>query len=62
MRLLMQPPCLQASIWDVDGTGMQFIEDPDVDLGIRKVRRVQLAQPWCAQYWLCARTIVFSVS
>ncbi|KAK9840752.1 hypothetical protein WJX81_002336 [Elliptochloris bilobata] len=29
-------PLERASVWDVDGTGMQFIEDPDVDLGIRK--------------------------
>ena len=28
---------VQASVWDVDGTGMQFIDDPEVDLGIRKV-------------------------
>ncbi|BDA48335.1 hypothetical protein COCOBI_12-0110 [Coccomyxa sp. Obi] len=27
---------LLAGVWDVDGTGMQAIEDPDVDLGIRK--------------------------
>lgn len=29
---------VQASVWDVDGTGMQFVDDPEVDLGIRKVR------------------------
>ena len=28
---------LQAGVWDVDGTGMWAIEDPEVDLGIRKV-------------------------
>ena len=28
---------LQAGVWDVDGTGMQNIDDPEVDLGIRKV-------------------------
>ena len=28
---------VQASVWDVDGTGMQFVDDPEVDLGIRKV-------------------------
>jgi len=28
---------MQAGVWDVDGTGMQAIEDPEVDLGIRKV-------------------------
>ena len=27
----------QAGVWDVDGTGMWAIEDPEVDLGIRKV-------------------------
>ncbi|KAK9917151.1 hypothetical protein WJX75_001340 [Coccomyxa subellipsoidea] len=25
-----------AGVWDVDGTGMQNIDDPEVDLGIRK--------------------------
>ena len=29
---------VQAGVWDVDGTGMQAINDPEVDLGIRKVR------------------------
>jgi hypothetical protein len=29
---------LQASIWDVDGTGMQQVPDADLDLAIRKVR------------------------
>lgn len=41
MNTCLSPACLggeQASVWDVDGTGMQFIEDPDVDLGIRKAR------------------------
>ena len=28
---------MQAGVWDVDGTGMQDIKDPEVDLGIRKV-------------------------
>ncbi len=28
---------LQAGVWDVDGTGMWAIDDPEVDLGIRKV-------------------------
>ena len=28
---------LQAGVWEVDGTGMWAIEDPEVDLGIRKV-------------------------
>lgn len=27
---------MQAGVWDVDGTGMQAIDDPQVDLGIRK--------------------------
>ena len=27
----------QAGVWDVDGTGMQAVDDPEVDLGIRKV-------------------------
>ncbi|CAL5228138.1 g11217 [Coccomyxa viridis] len=25
-----------AGVWDVDGTGMQAVDDPEVDLGIRK--------------------------
>ena len=28
---------MQAGVWDVDGTGMQAVDDPEVDLGIRKV-------------------------
>jgi hypothetical protein len=28
---------LQASIWDVDGTGMQQVPGADLDLAIRKV-------------------------
>lgn len=36
---LLTQPCFaaQAGVWDVDGTGMWAIEDPEVDLGIRKV-------------------------
>jgi hypothetical protein len=37
---------LQAGVWDVDGTGMQNIDDPEVDLGIRKVT-YQLVLPLC---------------
>ena len=61
---------MQAGVWDVDGTGMQAIEDPDVDLGIRKVihqllclPRVSLAQSGncvlfehygLSDWWTCA--------
>jgi hypothetical protein len=30
---------LQASIWDVDGTGMQQVPTAQLDLALRKVRR-----------------------
>ena len=45
----------QASVWDVDGTGMQFVEDPDVDLGIRKARSVPL-------WWRAAELMLYIVS
>jgi hypothetical protein len=32
----------QASIWDVDGTGMQQVPDADLDLALRKVRHAPL--------------------
>jgi hypothetical protein len=31
----------QASIWDVDGTGMQQVPDADLDLALRKVGGLQ---------------------
>jgi hypothetical protein len=32
---------VQASIWDVDGTGMQQVPNADLDLALRKVRGLQ---------------------
>ncbi len=37
LQHLISNGLVQAGVWDIDGTGMQAIEDPDVDLGIRKV-------------------------
>ena len=49
----------QAGVWDVDGTGMWAIEDPEVDLGIRKVHTsippfaAAEHAPQCALLMLC---------
>lgn len=43
---------MQAGVWDVDGTGMQAIEDPEVDLGIRKVGQLLMSS-----HSLCAHNI-----
>ena len=37
MHEIYRSVVVQAGVWDVDGTGMQNIDDPEVDLGIRKV-------------------------
>jgi hypothetical protein len=38
---------LQASVWDVDGTGMQKVDDPVVDMRIRKVRERNRKSTFC---------------
>lgn len=45
---------LQAGVWDVDGTGMQNIDDPEVDLGIRKVMyQLVLLHAECLEALFC---------
>lgn len=43
---------MQAGVWDVDGTGMQAVDDPEVDLGIRKVGVADMVQFLAGQYAL----------
>jgi hypothetical protein len=38
---LVCPCALQASIWDVDGTGMQQVPSAELDLALRKVGTCQ---------------------